>query len=320
MSKNKQSPQSIEQLVSIAFPNDKMISFKELTEGLCNAAYLIELGSGIKTVLKISSADNSSFLRNEKDMSETEAAALKYMEGLGIVMVPKVYYYDFSRTVCSGKYIFMKALDGDSFSSVSYSMGEEERNDIYFGLGKIVSKLSSVKGKFFGSFVNSGLQYDSLYDLVFAMFTNLFDDIEDKHLDHGVDRTEIFEKLTEDKDIFSDVAQPSLIHNDIWEGNIFIKHSRIIGVIDWERTMWGDPLMEEYFRSHRYVKAFYEGFGRSELNANEKRRVYWYDLFLCLTMLTEPFYRDYEDKECFNDWLIPNLKEACSALALEYHK
>lgn len=42
MAKNKQTSEMIQHLAHTAFPNDQIVSVKELTEGLCNAAYMIE--------------------------------------------------------------------------------------------------------------------------------------------------------------------------------------------------------------------------------------------------------------------------------------
>ena len=38
-----------------------------------------------------------------------------------------------------------------------------------------------------------------------------------------------------------------------------------------------------------------EGFGVRAFTETEMRRIFWYDIFLYLTMMTEVFYREYED-------------------------
>lgn len=319
MAKNKQTSEMIRRLAHTAFPNDQIAAVDELTEGLCNAAYMIELSSGIKTVLKISSAGNFGLLRNETDLPETEVAALKLVNEKGLVKVPKVYYYDFSQTVCTGKFFFMEALEGNSFTSVGYMLSDNERESIYRRIGKIVKELSRIKAKRFGSLVSTEKQYDTLFELVFQMLSNVLDDAADKNIDLGVSGIEILDRLRSDKRIFDEVTESTLIHEDMWEGNVFIKDGTVAGIIDWERSMWGDPLMEEYFRNHHHVDSFYEGYGRSELTENEVKRTYWYDLFLFLTMLTEPEYREYEDKNC-NDWVLPSLKTACEKLMINYRR
>lgn len=319
MAKNKQTPEMIQRLTHIAFPNDEIVAVNELTEGLCNAAYMIELSSGMKTVLKISSASNSGLLRNEIAMPETEVAALLSVSEKGVVRVPKVYYYDFSQSVCTGKFFFMEAFEGNSFVSTAYFLDSDKVANVYRKVGEIVKELSQIKSDRFGSLVCAEHQYDTLFELIFKMISNVLEDAADKNIDLGVSKSEILDKLESEKSIFDEVTESTLIHEDMWEGNVFVKDGEVIGIIDWERAMWGDPLMEEYFRSHHHVDAFYEGYGRKEFTENEVRRIYWYDLFLFLTMLTEPEYREYEDKS-FNDWVLPSMKATCERLTINYTK
>jgi SepF-like predicted cell division protein (DUF552 family) len=82
----------------------------------------------------------------------------------------------------------------------------------------------------------------------------------------------------------------SNIDKTIWQGEV-----TITGIIDWERAMWGEALMDEPFRYHKRNPQLLEGFGVSEFSKSEMRRIFWYDVFLYLTMMTEVFYREYED-------------------------
>ncbi|MFJ7269532.1 phosphotransferase family protein [Streptomyces sp. NPDC099050] len=48
--------------------------------------------------------------------------------------------------------------------------------------------------------------------------------------------------------LFDQVTAPSLVHFDLWEGNILLaeRHGRleITGILDGERSFWGDPLAD----------------------------------------------------------------------------
>jgi hypothetical protein len=96
----------------------------------------------------------------------------------------------------------------------------------------------------------------------------------------------------------------------MWEGNIFVENGEMCGVIDWERAMWGDPLMDDRFRSHNRPAAFLEGFGQTAFTPEELRRIAWYDLFLYLTMFTESFYREYQSPDGLLRWLRPLIADA----------
>ncbi|MDD6307484.1 MAG: phosphotransferase [Clostridiales bacterium] len=79
---------------------------------------------------------------------------------------------------------------------------------------------------------------------------------ENKSVVIGVDKNDILSLLEKDKKIFDAVTQPVLVHWDMWEGNIFIKDGCITGIIDWERALWGEPLMDD--SQYQWVKPLFE--------------------------------------------------------------
>ncbi|MFF2277711.1 phosphotransferase family protein [Agromyces sp. NPDC058126] len=48
-------------------------------------------------------------------------------------------------------------------------------------------------------------------------------------------------RLHEASDAFDEVVTPTLVHFDLWDGNLLARDGRITGVIDHERAMWADP-------------------------------------------------------------------------------
>ena len=46
-----------------------------------------------------------------------------------------------------------------------------------------------------------------------------------------------------------EVQSPRLVHWDLWDGNVFVDPAtaQITGISDFERSLWGDPLMEVNF-------------------------------------------------------------------------
>lgn len=77
ITKNKQSNEMITAMAEKAFPDRTVKEIKELTEGMCNAAYMVSFEDGIKSVLKISSSDKSGFMTNEANLMSTEVKAMK---------------------------------------------------------------------------------------------------------------------------------------------------------------------------------------------------------------------------------------------------
>ncbi|MFE6964790.1 phosphotransferase family protein [Agromyces sp. NPDC057679] len=56
-----------------------------------------------------------------------------------------------------------------------------------------------------------------------------------------VDARVLRERLHEASDAFDEVVAPTLVHFDLWDGNLLARDGRITGVIDHERAMWADP-------------------------------------------------------------------------------
>ena len=223
VTKVKLNKDEINKIVCSAFPGQTLAAYIELTEGLCNTAYRLELDNGQKIVLKVTSGRSDGFMTNEVGMMDAEVKAMKIVSEMTDIRVANVFCYDRTREIIDGYYFLMENLDGDSWYS----------------------------------------QWD------------------------------------------------------MWEGNIFIKDNKISGIIDWERAMWTDPMMDDRFRFHARNDAFLEGFGITELSLNEKRRILWYDVFLYLTMMTEPTYRQYEDNTQYN-WVKPMFMEVWKKLRESY--
>ena len=77
--------------------------------------------------------------------------------------------------------------------------------------------------------------------------------------------------------------------------------------------MWAEPFLDDRFRRHTRSEAFLEGFGQTTFTPAETRRILWYDLFLYLTMMTEPVYRQYPDDSQYR-WTRPLMEASWAAL------
>lgn len=295
LSKNLQTDEVITEMARAAFKDREVKVIRELTEGMCNAAYLVEFTEGDASVLKIASDSKETLMSHEVNMMEAEVAAMRLLYESGLVKVAQVQYYDTTRTLCSGDYFFMEALPGNSLSSVKDTLSREVIDSINYETGELSARLMELKGKSFGLLADHKRQYDNLFDFVYMLIENVLADARKKQVEIGVLDKDILDKLAEDKSCFEEVKDPVLVHWDMWDGNIFVKDGKITGIIDWERAMWADPYIDDRFRRHTRTKEFLEGYGILEFSREEMRRNCWYDVLLYLIMMTEGKYRGYED-------------------------
>ena len=98
--------------------------------------------------------------------------------------------------------------------------------------------------------------------------------------------------------VLDTVTVPQLVHWDLWDGNIFVDPNtgRINGIVDFERALWGDPLMECQFEFRGPQSAYAEGYGRPMFLTEEDtiRRIL-YNVYLYAIMVIECTFRQYDN-------------------------
>lgn len=298
-SKNRQSDEKIRELAARAFPERTVTRIAELNAGMCNALYRLSLDDGAEVVLKISSPGMANKCSNERWLMESESASMRLIEQHApSVRAPKLLYYDDSLTACTGKYLFMECVDGELMAERMKSLSKQQADELHRETGRYVNRIGAVTHDRFG-IVNSGEEFDSLFGLVKLLVFNAIGDMEKNGGSVGVPFDEIRAQLETDRPHFDAYDGPArLVHFDIWENNIILKNDEIAGLLDWERALWGEVLMEERFRAYNDIPAFYEGFfedfGRSEFTESELKRLKWYDIWMDFASMNERYFRMYD--------------------------
>ncbi len=295
ITKNRQSEETISGMAKMAFPDKQIAEIKELTEGMCNAAYDITFEDGSESILKIAAKDRRGNISNEVNLMQAEINAMKLVAEKCSFKVADIQYYDTSNTICDGSYFFMEKLEGDNFFLVKKGMSEEVIAIIDTEIGKISRDLLNIQNSEFG-FLGDSKRYDSLFVFVKQMLENLISDAQKRGIDILYDEQTFMNQLENDKSAFETIHKASLVHWDMWEGNVFVKDGHVSGIIDWERALWGESFMDDRFRMHNRGIHFLEGFGQISFSEDELKRLRWYDIILYLTMMIEVFYREFDDK------------------------
>lgn len=288
------SNEMINCLVNKAFGKNAL-EIEELKEGYFNIAYKIRLEDRC-VVLKIAPSKDVEIMTHEKNIMFSEVDSMKMAAKNTGVPVPEIFYYDPGCTILDREYFFMEMLEGQSLSSLDGKLSENDKQDIYFTAGKYTRMLNQIKGKKFGYYAQADKQGDNWYEVFRSILLDAYYDAERKDILIPVEKEELLLLLEKDKAVFEAVKTPRFVHWDIWDGNIFVKDNKIEGIIDFERCLWADELMEVGFRTYGYNKAFFDGYGISKLNPEEERRAKWYDIYLFLIWCIEGDYRKYENR------------------------
>lgn len=300
LTKNKQDRKVIEQMVSRAFPNIPCREITELKEGYFNVAYLIILDNEEKAILKIAPHPDSKIMSYEKNIMFSEVDSLRLVNKETDVPVPDIIYYDNSYEFCSFEYYFMSVIEGETLNVIRDSLSEEEKKAIQKEIGEYTHSMNQITGTRFGYYGQPILQGTNWFNVFRSMIELAYHDANAANIQVPIKEEELLSLLDRDKSYFDEVTVPVLVHWDIWEGNVFIKDKKISGIIDFERCIWGDPLLELGFRSYDRNADFFEGYGVLSLTKEEDRRARWYDVYQFLLMILESEYRKYETDDLYN--------------------
>ena len=294
--KNRQSEETIQVMTQKAFPGRKAAEITELTEGFFNVAYQIRLSDGAEVILKIAPPAGSLIMTHEKNIMSAEVECMRMVRRKTTIPAAEILFYDSSRTLCSSDYFFMTKLEGKSLHSVSEKLPEEEKERIQFALGQWNAELNRITNSVFGYFSQPDRQGSDWFQVFSSLICDAVGDAKALNIDIGIPYELAGTLLPRDQASFQEVIVPKLVHWDLWEGNVFVKGGKITGLIDFERCLWADELMEVGFRSHNQNRSFLKGYGMEELTESQQIRVRWYDLYLFLICSLECDYREYPDR------------------------
>jgi len=316
--KTKVTAEQRNQMVGAVFGKDITVAeCAELTGGFFNAAYSLRLSDGRSTILKIAPSPGIGTLSYEHNIMEAEVAVLRLMKSEGSVPVPEVYAYDKSHTVFPCDFFFMEFVEGQPYNELKEKLALDEREMIETELGRYNRLINEIAGTRFGMFNESPQNLKLSWREAFMdLAASLLEDARRLELQLPVPYETIEAGLAQRAHVLDEVTEPRLVHWDLWDGNVFVREGRIAAIIDWERALWGDPLMEYYFRHFGHSSGFHKGYGAGCDSPNERARLSLYDFYLDLVMFIECYSRKYEDQGHIQ-WARNNLLEGWARFSAE---
>ena len=283
--------QTIKELSAKAFPARTVVEYKKFNkDNLFDSvdSYLVTFDDGFKAILK-TERSKSHLIRNNFDPITTEKEALATIRNNPIlkIKIPELYFFDDTKTLYSKKYLFLEYFGLPDFEKQMSSMTKQEREVIDYRSAKVVKKLMDTLSPTFRLLVDSKHQFTELFDFVFFLLNNVISDAHDKNVDLPIQSAELNALLEKDRKCFECNTEPCLVHFNMQPYNVIINDKEVYSIINWENAVFGDPLMEVKFRLQKYTLAFFEGFGQSQFNFKETRRLLWYDIIYYLSVMVK---------------------------------
>jgi aminoglycoside phosphotransferase (APT) family kinase protein len=269
------------------------------------------------TTADVGPPEDADILACEKELLHAEVETMKLAASDPGIPVPHIIFDDFSRSRLPYDYYFMEFFEGTIWDKIGDDLTIEQNNAIERQLGRITAQINAFENGSFGYYA-SGPRFDNWPDAFRWMCRLLFVDAKRYQIDLELSEREFLDKFEEHQSIFSEVTTPQLVHWDLWAGNIFITFNgddpTIEGIVDFERVLWGDPLMESYLGRLDGIDDYFAGYGTDLLatRAQRLRRIF-YNIYLDLIMIIEDGPRQYDDKRSV-EWAQERLRRDIAML------
>ena len=301
--KNRKTREQIAAMVARAFAGATLAedadAISELKEGWFNAAYCVRLADGREVILKIAPQPTAEVMTYERDLMTTEVVSMRLVAQNPAIPVPTIYAHDTARDLCDSDYFFMEKISGDLLEHVKAALPAEESVRVYRQIGEIIRAVNDYTGTYFGYDGNPALRADTWKEAFLKIVDSVLEDGRKKDADYGFTIEDIRAVVRKQATALEEVTTPQLVHWDAWDLNFFVKNGQVSGILDFERALWADPLMEAQFRVLAFegVSESLRGYGKTTFTHAEDVRCHLYTLHLALVMKTECYYRNYDTDE-----------------------
>ncbi|MEJ8305384.1 aminoglycoside phosphotransferase family protein [Saccharibacillus sacchari] len=302
---------------------------QELGEGWANSAYVLQLEDGRSAVLKAAAESEEGRMRCERGLMRTEVDVMRKATSLGTVPLPEIYAYDASKSIVPCEYFLMEKLSGVSYDKVREEMPGQEKETVDRELGGYFRQIHTITGTQFGYYLPNPVNSAAWDEAFIGLMRDVMQDGRDAGIELPMGYGDLDAKLQQHRDALREVKTPRLIHWDSWAGNVFVQNGQVESLIDFERALWADPLMEYGFGKFAYSPAFEQGYGEEDARIrigaatigadsqvatlpegsehSQKVRRALYPLYLDLVMRVECHYRGFGEEH--TQWAHANLKD-----------
>jgi aminoglycoside phosphotransferase (APT) family kinase protein len=313
ISKTQVSREQAEAVVAVAFGDGALLQrFEECNEGWFNAVHRLVLDDGSQCILKIAPPPAVRVLRYEHDLITTEVRALRIVRDRTELPVPAVLAWDDTCQLLPTPWFIMEHCPGTLLSVLRPTLDQHERQAIDAQLARHLASMNVITAETFGR-PDATAQHDSLWSVAFTRLVNdVLADANDAGVQLPIPTTAVASLISSRSAALDEVTDPHFVHWDLWDPNVFIDPDtlEVVGLIDFERVLWGDPLMEAQFTGKRSHDPIFDAYGQRLLDApSAVTRRKLYDLYLYLVMTVECAYRNYptDDIENFGRRMLASL-------------
>ena len=268
---------------------------RELTGGTFASVWLVTLRDGRCVVVKVGPPPDTRLLGYERGLVAAEASYFRRVRSAAPgVPVPEVLHE-------GDGWLVTTLLPGRSLADLAGTPTSGDAG-VREELGAAVAVLHRITGEKFG--YTGDRPSAATWPTAFAaMVGDLLDDAAAWDVPLPAGAPDIRDLIADRHAELTAVTRPALLHFDLWDGNVLAAPDaegrlRLSGVVDGERFLYGDPLLDlvspALFRrieeepGHPFLRGYARATGRDlSLDGPARTRLALYRMHLYLLMLVE---------------------------------
>lgn len=238
-------------------------SARWIHSGKFNTTYRIELASRSAVILRVAPPAHAPIFAHEVLLLRREAGVQRVLEQASD-RIPRNLFVDFTREHCDRDYVFQSCLPGRLWDDIKAGISVAQHERLWAELASIVKAIHAIRGSRFG-FPLPCTQFDHWSDAFLGLVSGMIDDMRRIGLTCD-DALAFLRRVEANRRYFDGIAEPRLVHGDLWPKNILIDFADgmpfISGVLDAERAFWGDPGAEWIFSFLDLPASFWRAYGK----------------------------------------------------------
>lgn len=248
--------------------------------GLFNTTYYIKVDKVNKElILRVGPVNKDLLLPFEENLMKSEEYTYRLLKENNIPC-SNILICDTSNKIINRDYMIIEYINSKTLSSIELS--KEAENKLYEDLGVYISKLHSIKSNKFGRIYDISIQngFDTWYEYIINEYHNIELKLN-KYKVYTKNELDLVKlSIHKSKNILNEIKDASLVHGDLWSGNVLIKQAKgnyeICAIIDADRSFFGDSEFEfaSNWITNKYFRKGYNKTLISNPRVEHRRKIY----------------------------------------------
>lgn len=253
-------------------------SAREIGGGAFNNTFVIAARDGRKYAIRITPPhDHPLLFANERYLLRREYGLTPFLASAG-PLLPRITCTDFTCQLANRDAILSEFIEGENWGALWRDMPQAENDMLFAQLGQLIRRVNTVRGERFG-WASPGESFARWSEFILFTSRGLLKDYARFGLD-DTEPCEYIQTLEQGVTMLDEITTPQLVHGDPWPNNVLIKRNggcaKIVGLLDHERGLWGDPMNEWVYYQIGYPPAYWRTWGERPSGRSAEFRAYAY--------------------------------------------